>query len=86
MNDARKPTIDELREAVNHADLRVLLMVLVHLTGDRAWLEPPFRPARDVRLIPDPSAGLPPSAQERIRFAAVEELSLRRKPVIADPG
>ena len=48
--DMSQPTIDELREAVAGADLRVLLMVLAHLTGDHAWLEPPFRPVRDVRL------------------------------------
>ena len=35
----------------------MLLMVLVHLTGDERWLEPPYKPKRDVRLIPDPQAG-----------------------------
>ncbi len=64
----------DLRVALADADLRVLLAVLVHLTGDRRWLEPPFRPHRDVRLIADPSAGLSPDVQERVRDAAFELL------------
>jgi len=86
MDEARKLTRDEWREAIEHADLRVLLMVLVHLTGDQTWLEPPFRPVKDVRLIPDPSAGLRPSVQQKIRSAAVEALSQYKKPVVVDPG
>lgn len=77
---------DELAQAVQAADLRVLLMVLVHLTGDLAWLEPPFQPRRDVRLIPDPDAGLSPPAQQRIREAAVEVLARSTQAAIHDPG
>jgi 4-hydroxyacetophenone monooxygenase len=66
---------DALREALHDADLRVLLMVLFHLTGERRWLEDPFRPRRDVRLIADESAGLGPEAQRAIRSAAFELLS-----------
>ena len=86
IKDMSQPTLDELREAVAGADLRVLLMVLVHLTGDHAWLEPPFRPVRDVRLIPDPSAGLPLPVQQVIRSAALEAISQPKAPVIGDPG
>ena len=76
-----------LRAAVREADIRVLLMVLVHLTGDQTWLEPPFEPARDVRLIPDPGAGLPEAVQERVRSAAIQILSRPDlTPAIADPG
>ena len=46
-------------DAVAEADLRVLLMCLVHLTGDTSWLEPPYRPRRDVRIIAAEDAGLP---------------------------
>ena len=28
--------------AIAEGDIRVLLMVLVHLTGDERWLEPPY--------------------------------------------
>jgi 4-hydroxyacetophenone monooxygenase len=76
-------TSDEsLRAALDEADLRVLLAVLVQITGDRRWIEAPFRPVRDVRLIADPAAGLPTEVQERIREAAFE--LLRHGPV--DPA
>lgn len=76
----------QIQQAIADADLRVLLMCLYHLTGDHAWLEPPFRPVRDVRLIADPNAGLPSEVQEQIRRRAVELLSDGSlKPVITDP-
>ena len=75
-----------LVQAIQEADLRVLLMVLVHLSGDRKWLAEPFRPKRDVRLIPDPSAGLSQSAQDQIRDAAVVLLAAGNSPVVVDPG
>ncbi len=57
------------------ADLRVLLMSLVHQTGDTHWLEPPYTPCRDVRLIADPSAGLSESVQSDLRARAIEVFS-----------
>jgi 4-hydroxyacetophenone monooxygenase len=45
-------------------------MCLFHLTGDETWLEPPYQPVRDVRLIADPGAGLPPDIQAEIRDTA----------------
>lgn len=75
-----------LAAAIEEADLRCLLMVMVHLTGDLGWLDPPFRPKRDVRLIPDPQAGLPLEAQRKIRAAAFDLLiNGPPKPVLADP-
>jgi 4-hydroxyacetophenone monooxygenase len=38
----------ELSSAISEGDIRVLLMVLVHMTGDTRWLEPPYKPTRDV--------------------------------------
>lgn len=76
----------QLATALQEADLRVLQMVLVHHTGDLAWLEPPFAPQRDVRLIPDPGAGLSQDAQQRIRDAAFAVLSEGRPPRLLDPG
>src|SRR3978361_58460 len=77
----------DLASAIAEADIRVLLMVLVHMTGDLRWLEAPYRPKRDVRLIPDPQAGLPTEIQDDIRAAVV---TLFRDgnpaPVIRDPG
>ncbi|MDX1375614.1 MAG: NAD(P)/FAD-dependent oxidoreductase [Burkholderiales bacterium] len=60
---------DVLRAALAQADLRVLVMCLYHLTGDEKWLEPPYRPARDVRLIGDPAAGFGEDTQRTIRQA-----------------
>ena len=62
----------DLASAIAEADIRCLLMVLVHMTGDERWLEPPYKPKRDVRLIPDPEAGVPAEIQEEIRAAVVE--------------
>ena len=49
----------DLVSAIAEGDIRCLLMVLVHMTGDERWLEPPYLPKRDIRLIPDPEAGVP---------------------------
>lgn len=73
-----------LLSAVNGADLRVLLMVLFHMTGDRKWLS--IRPKRDVRLIADEDAGLTEAEQREIRAAAVAILSSNPEPAITDPG
>lgn len=83
----RRIDSQRLAAAIQEADLRVLLMVLVHLTGDLTWLDPPYRPKRDVRLIPDPNAGLAAEVQETIRSAALNCLSTGVvRPAIADPG
>ena len=57
------------------------------MTGDQRWLEPPYKPKRDVRLIPDPDAGVPPEIQDEIRAAVVKLFAHGNpKPVITDPG
>ncbi|MGZ5874821.1 MAG: flavin-containing monooxygenase [Bradyrhizobium sp.] len=77
----------DLASAIAEADIRCLLMVLVHMTGDERWLESPYKPKRDVRLIPDPDAGLPPEIQDKIRAAVVRLFAQGNpQPVIADPG
>src|SRR6202047_3599103 len=77
----------DLSTAIAEGDIRCLLMVLMHMTGDERWLEPPYRPARDVRLIPDPDAGLPARIQDEIRAAVVKLFANGNpKPVINDPG
>lgn len=84
---ALQPVLDpaELRAALDDADLRVLLMVLHHMTGERRWLEDPYRPRRDVRLIADESAGFDPVRQAEIRSAAFDLLvDGAPVPVIAD--
>ena len=74
-----------LADAMSDADLRVLLMSLVHQTGDLRWLEPPYTPKRDVSLIADPSAGLPDSVQAELRAQAIEVFAQSRSgPVLTD--
>src|SRR3954451_2124988 len=76
-----------LATAISEGDIRVLLMVLVHMTGDERWLEPPYKPKRDVRLIPDPEAGVPKEIQDEIRAAVLKLFEGGEpKPVITDPG
>lgn len=78
---------DQLRTALADADLRVLLMCLFQLSGDRRWLAPPYRPARDVRLIADEDAGLPSDVADEIRHAAIELLTNGPiRAAIDDPG
>src|SRR3954468_14161037 len=77
----------DLSSAIAEGDIRVLLMVLVHMTGDERWLEPPYKPKRDVRLIPDPQAGVPPEIQDEIRAAILKLFANGEpKPAITDPG
>jgi 4-hydroxyacetophenone monooxygenase len=61
----------DLASAIAEGDIRVLLMVLVHMTSDLSWLEPPYKPKRDVRLIPDLEAGVPKEIQDDIRAAVL---------------
>ena len=77
----------DLSSAIAEGDIRVLLMVLVHMTGDMRWLEPPYKPKRDVRLIPDPDAGVPKEIQDEIRAAVLKLFENGEpRPVISDPG
>src|SRR5689334_15956928 len=77
----------DLSSAIAEGDIRVLLMVLVHMTGDEKWLEPPYKPKRDVRLIPDPDAGVPKEIQDEIRAAVLNLFANGQPaPVITDPG
>ena len=81
------PPQDELGEALVEADLRVLLMVLFHLTGDRKWIAAPYLPKRDVNLIADKEAGLPADIGAEIRKAAATLLSADQLDIaIDDPG
>lgn len=64
----------EIRAALDEADIRVLLMVLFHLSGDRRWLEQPFRPVRDIRLFADVGGGLSAELQQQVRAAAFAAL------------
>lgn len=74
MREAINLTREQLAAALAAADLRVLLMVNYHLSGDERWLREPFRPRRDVRLIADEDAGFSPQLQRDVRAAALDLL------------
>lgn len=73
------------RRAVEAADLRALLMMVFHHTGNRYWLTDRFRPVRDVRLIAPEGAGLPEDVQQELREAAFAILCGSGDAVLADP-
>jgi 4-hydroxyacetophenone monooxygenase len=68
----------DLRSAIEAANLPVLLMVLVHLTGDLRWLEQPYLPSRQIAVNDNDDGSLPPEVQREIRDAAVEALTAWR--------
>ena len=87
MDVAPQMTSVGVAEAIADGDVRVLLMVLFHLTGDERWLASPYQPKRDARLIPDPGAGLPAEVQQEIRDAVCKLLSEGMPvPSVNDPG
>ena len=55
-----------LKKALPHADMRVLVMVLYHYTGDAKWLSEAYAPRRDVSLIADEAAGFDTLARAEI--------------------
>jgi 4-hydroxyacetophenone monooxygenase len=77
-----------LTGAIAEANIPTLLMVLVQLTGEQRWLEPPYRPQRPRGLSDNDSGGLPAEVQVEIRDAALVAIRAWRAgtPIaIADP-
>ncbi len=82
---------DERRfaEAVGLANVPTLLMVLVQLTGERRWLEPPYRPRRTGGMGDNDDGGLPERLQIEVRGAALEAILAWRsgRPIaLAEPS
>ncbi len=65
---------NEIRAMLAEADVPVLCMVLVHLTGDRRWMDPPFEPKRDISFFADESGGMSEEIGAEVREAAFREL------------
>src|ERR1043165_8641222 len=76
---ATNSAADELRSALEHANLPTLLLVLAHLSGDDAWLEPPFVPGRQRGPGDHDTAGLSESLQSEVRERALEMLLALRE-------
>lgn len=66
---------DDLRRALQAANLPTLILVLHQLTGDPRWLEPPYRPSRPKGLDDQDDAGLPSAIQDDIRTAAFDAIT-----------
>lgn len=65
---------DHVAEAVAIANIPTLLMVLVQMTGDRKWLQDPYRPRRGRGVGDNDTGGLADDIQQEIRAAAVEAI------------
>jgi 4-hydroxyacetophenone monooxygenase len=80
MNQAqtRLDDADRLAEAVAIANIPALLMMLVQMTGELRWLEPPYRPSRPRGLSDNDSGGLPDDVQDEVRAAALEAITAWR--------
>lgn len=63
-----------LEAALAKANLPTLACILVHLTGDRAWIEGKFRPSRTRGLDDNDSGGYPNDVADEIRSAAKDAL------------
>jgi hypothetical protein len=64
----------QLRAAVEQANVPVLLLVLIQLTGDLRWLQEPYRPSRNPGLGDNPTGGFGEELQAEIRQAALEAI------------
>lgn len=74
MTPAKAAEQTRLREAIELANVPVLLPVLVQLTGDTRWLADPYLPERNRGLDDNPTGGLPPEIQAEIRAAALDAI------------
>jgi 4-hydroxyacetophenone monooxygenase len=63
-----------LRSSIKDANVPTLLLLLVQLTGDMSWLEPPFEPTRTKGLSDNDGGGLPVELQATVREAAIEAI------------
>jgi 4-hydroxyacetophenone monooxygenase len=81
--------ISQLHEALPTANVPTLLMVLLHLTGDRQWLSERYQ-CTHIRGIDDhDSGGLSAEVQDEVRSAAREALlawKAGRAAALPDPG
>lgn len=80
---------EELNRALPQANVPTLLMVLVHLTGDRRWLSEKYRCTRIVGLDDNDSGGLPDDVQAEVREAAgqaIRNWKAGRVPSLPDPA
>ncbi len=78
-----------LTEALEAANLPTLCCILVHLTGDRRWIEGRFVPTRVRGMDDNDSGGLPDAVKQEIRGAAFGALSdwfAGKDPILPNPS
>ena len=78
-----KPSQDNndiwLDESVQQANLPTLACLLVHLTGERRWIEGDYKPTRSRGMDDNDDGGLSPEIQGEIRRQAVLEIKAWQK-------
>lgn len=89
VTEARTPVDPEvLRDALAAGNIPTLVPLLYQLTGDRKWLQAPFRPGRARGTDDNDDGRLPLEIQQEIRDAvaqAVLEWSAGRPPAVPAP-
>ncbi len=68
-------TQQRLVDAIAIANIPTLACLLLQLTGDRRWIEPPYQPTRTRGLDDNDTGGLPAETQDEIRAAAIEAIT-----------
>jgi 4-hydroxyacetophenone monooxygenase len=87
-NDTETLDEAELRAALETANVPTLLMVLVQMTGDLSWLDPPYVLVRTRGMEDNDSGGLPLELQQHVRQAAATAIQAWQAGaplVISDP-
>ena len=64
-----------LVDAIAIANIPTLACLLLQLTGERRWIEPPYQPTRTRGLDDNDTGGRPAATQDEIRAAAVEAIT-----------
>jgi len=84
-------TLDEqqMMEAIKIANIPALLMILVQMTGETHWLEPPYQLQRQMGIGDNDTGGLPEDTQLVIReaaFGAITAWHAGRPLALPDPS
>jgi 4-hydroxyacetophenone monooxygenase len=68
-------THQRLVDAIAIANIPTLACLLLQLTGERRWIEPPYQPTRTRGLDDNDTGGLPAETQDEIRAAAIAAIT-----------
>lgn len=85
----RQDSYGWLAPAIEAANVPTLACLLVHLTGQQRWIEPPFIPTRVRGMDDNDSGGLSPDIQDEIKHASYDAIKAwlsGRPPVLPNPS